>query len=143
MIKKQQDTFTFADAWLCHMEKEWESHWLKKIQELLNWNKFSYRLNKLYTLDNGRPGWDPMILFRCVILSEWFGMSDEALEEAMKFRVDFRKFVGLNWEDSAPDAMTYCVFRKRIRPIMDKLLKILNEQRLRNPLSVNSKIIRL
>ena len=112
MIKKQQDTFAFADSWLCHMEKEGESHWLKKIQELLNWNKFSYRLNKLYTLDNGRPGWDPMILFRCVILSEWFGMSDEALEEAMKFRVDFRKFVGLNWEDSAPDATTYCVFRK-------------------------------
>ena len=128
MIKKQKKTYTFADAWLSHTEKRWDKHWLKRVKDLVNWGKFDYRLEKLYELENGRPGWDPLVLFRCLIVAEWFGLSDENLEEAIEFRIDFRKFVGLNWEDSAPDATTYCVFRKRVAPIMDKLLRILNKQ---------------
>ena len=63
-----------------------------------------------------------------MILAEWYGLSNVGLEEAVEFRIDFRKFVGLHWEDSAPDATTFCVFRKRIAKILPKLLKILNDQ---------------
>ena len=50
------------------------------------------------------------------------------MEEAVEFRIDFRKFAGLRFEEEAPDATTFAVFRERILPIYHKLLKILNEQ---------------
>jgi len=49
------------------------------------------------------------------------------LEEAIEFRIDFRKFVGLGFEEEAPDSTTFSVFRERILPVHDKLFKILNE----------------
>lgn len=129
MIKKNESSVvTFADVWLTHTETRWKDHWMKKVLDKINWNKFGYRLEKLYTVDNGRPGWDPLVLFRCLILAQWSGLSDRQLEEAVEFRIDFRKFAGLRFEEEAPDATTFAVFRERILPIYDKLLRILNEQ---------------
>lgn len=129
MIKKNESSvITFADVWLDHTEIRWKNHWMKKVLDKINWNKFSYRLEKLYVADNGRPGWDPQVLLRCLILAQWYGLSDRQLEEAIEFRIDFRKFVGLRFEEEAPDATTFAVFRERILPIYDKLLRILNDQ---------------
>lgn len=129
MIKKNEKSgVTFADIWLGHTEKLWGKHWMKKVLDKINWNKFSYRLEKLYAADTGRPAWDPIVLFRCLILAQWFGLSDRDLEEAVEFRIDFRKFAGLRFEEEAPDATTFSTFRERILPIKDKLMEILNQQ---------------
>lgn len=128
MIRKQEKTVTFADIWLSHTEKKWKHHWLNKVLEKVNFNKFRYRFEKLYDEVNGRPGWDPILLFKCLLLAEWNNLSDRQLEEALNDRISFRKFVGLGWEEEAPDATTFSVFRERITPIMDKLLKMLNKQ---------------
>ena len=128
MIKEQKKRFTFVEAIAPHIEEKWGNHWLNRIDELINWNPFKYQLKKCYTLENGRPGWDPTLLFKCLILAEWYGLSDIGLEEAVEFRIDFRKFIGLNWEEAAPDATSYCVYRKRIQKVLPKLLKILNTQ---------------
>jgi len=56
MIKRNEKSVTFADVWLNHTETRWKDHWMKKILDKINWNKFGYRLEKLYTADNGRPG---------------------------------------------------------------------------------------
>lgn len=129
MLKKDTNpSVTFADVWLSHTEKNWDKHWLKKVSENVNWNKFSYRFEKLYNEDNGRPAWHPIIIFKALLLAQWHGLSDRDLEEALNDRISFRKFVGLKWEEQAPDASTFSVFRERILPIFDKLLKILNSQ---------------
>lgn len=128
MIQKQENKTTFADVWLSHTDKRWQKHWMKKVYDKINWNKFGYRLEKLYDQDNGRPAWDPIILFRCLILAQWYGLSDRQLEEAIEFRIDFRKFAGLDFGQEAPDATTFVVFRERILPIKDKLMRILNRQ---------------
>ena len=129
MLKKETNpSVTFADVWLSHTEKNWDKHWLKKVSEKVNWNKFSYRFEKLYNEENGRPAWNPIILFKSLLLAQWHGLSDRDLEEALNDRISFRKFVGLKWEEQAPDASTFAVFRERIMPIFDKLLRILNTQ---------------
>ena len=129
MIKREESSQgTFADVWLSHTEKKWGKHWLKKVRDNVNWNKFQYRFEKLYCENNGRPAWDPLVLFRCLLLAQWNNLSDRQLEEAVEFRIDFRKFVGLGWDEEAPDATTFCVFRERIMPIMDTLMRILNDQ---------------
>ena len=128
MIKKQEKTVTFADVWLSHTEKKWEHHWLKKVLDKVNFEKFRYRFEQLYDKDNGRPAWDPILLFKGLLLAQWNGLSDRQLEESIEFRIDYRKFIGLEWGQEAPDATTFSVFRERITPIMDKLLRILNKQ---------------
>jgi len=129
MLKKKNiPPVTFADVWLSHTEKNWEKHWLKKVSEKVNWNKFRYRFEKLYDESNGRPAWEPTIIFKALLLAQWHGLSDRDLEEALNDRISFRKFVGLKWEEQSPDASTFAVFRERILPIFNKLLGILNKQ---------------
>jgi len=129
MVKKEVvPKVTFADVWLSHTEKQWNKHWLKKVHDKVNWNKFRYRFEKLYSEGNGRPAWDPVMLFKCLLLAQWWGLSDRQLEEAVGDRFSFRKFLDLRWEEEAPDATTFCVFRDRIIKIMDKLMRIMEEQ---------------
>lgn len=128
MIKKRENTVAFADIWLSHTEKQWDNHWLKKVEKKVNWNKFSYRFEKLYDQDTGRPAWDSIVLFKALLLAQWYGLSDRDMEEALNDRISFRKFVGLRWDEDSPDATTFSVFRERILPIKDKLMRILNQQ---------------
>jgi IS5 family transposase len=106
----------------------WEKHWLKKVKELVNWVGFQVRIEKLYNPDEGRPAEEPVMLFRCLLLAQWYGLSDRQLEEALEFRIDFRKFVGLSYGEAAPDHSTFSVFRGRIERIWKKLLQKMNEQ---------------
>lgn len=130
MNKKNTDKrFTFLDLAIQQKQERWNNHWLKKILDLINWNKFTYRLEQLYSNeDNGRPAWDPVVLFRCLLLAQWYGLSDRALEEALEYRIDFCKFSGVDMNEAPPDATTFVNFRERIQPIWDKLLNILNKQ---------------
>lgn len=128
MLRKSVKRTTFADCLLAHTESKWGQHWLKKINELVNWNKFDYRFEQLYSKDEGRLAWDPTIIFKCLLLAQWYGLSDRQLEEAVTFRIDFRKFIGLDFDKEAPDATTFVKFRNRIEPIWNKLLNILNKQ---------------
>ncbi len=128
MLKKQQKQYTIADLWLAHTEKLWNRHWLKKVLDLVNWVPLEVRISKKYHPDLGRGAIPPLVLFRSLLLAEWYSLSDRQLEEALEFRIDFRKFAGLSYGEEAPDATTFCVFRERIKGIWKVLLKKLNIQ---------------
>jgi IS5 family transposase len=128
MLKKKQATYSFADEALQHAERRWENHWLKKVQDLIDGTTFRRKLNRLYSEDEGRPAWPPDVLFRCLLLAEWNGLSDTQLEEALVFRFDFRRFAGIELTAEVPDSTTFVVFRERIRPIREKLLELMNRQ---------------
>ena len=129
MLKKSDnEQISFADFSIKHKEKRWNSHWLKKVDDLINWKPFEKRLNKLYSKCEGRPAWEPILLFKCLLLSKWYTLSDRQLEEAMEFRIDFCKFVGLSLEKNAPDATTFSIFRQRIERLWKKFMSILNRQ---------------
>jgi IS5 family transposase len=129
MLKKKQERVTFIDIAVGPTAGvRWEKHWLKKIQDLIDWSKYRRKLNRLYSAEEGRPAWPPDMLFRCLLLAEWNGLSDSQLEEALAYRIDYKKFVGLDLDSEVPDATTFVVFRRRIQPIREKLLEILNRQ---------------
>lgn len=128
MLKKKQERVTFVDIAFQTTDERWNNHWLKKVQDLIDWTKFRRKLNRLYSEGEGRPAWNPDVLFRCLLLAEWNNLSDTQLEEALAFRIDYRRFAGLDLDGGVPDATTFVVFRKRILPIRDKLLEILNQQ---------------
>ena len=63
----------------------------------------------------GRPAWPALTMLKCVLLAKWFGLSDPQLEECLKDRLSFRRFVGLSLTDATPDETTFVRFRGRLR----------------------------
>jgi hypothetical protein len=55
MRKKKQATYSFADEALQSADRRWETHWLKIIQDLIDWTTFRRKRNRLYSKGDGRP----------------------------------------------------------------------------------------
>ena len=85
---------------------------LNKIDVLLDWEAFFPILKGgLKRSKRGPTGYDPITLFKCLLLGQWHGLSDEKLEKALKVRLDFMLFCGLDLYSSVPDHTTHCRFR--------------------------------
>lgn len=103
---------------------------LDKIILLLNWGPLGYRLEKHCRKQDGRPPFAPLMMFKALLLSQWYGLSDRELEEALCDRLSFRRFVGLGLEQATPDHTTLCRFRERLNEagLTVKLLALVNGQ---------------
>jgi IS5 family transposase len=55
-----------------------------------------------------------MLMFRALLLQQWYGLSDPGLEEALYDRMSFRRFVGLSGDEAAPDHSTLWRFRQAL-----------------------------
>jgi len=73
-------------------------------------------------------------MVKCLLMQRWFGLSDPMLEEMLRDRLSFRRFVGLSLEDKTPDETTFVRFRQRlikhgfVSTLFDKTLAILKER---------------
>lgn len=71
-----------------------------------------------YIEDPSRPGQrpiDPTVMVKALMLAKWYNLSDPQLEEQLKDRISFRRFVGLAQRDRTPDETTFVRFRARLR----------------------------
>jgi transposase, IS5 family len=70
------------------------------------------------------------VLLRCLLLQQWYRLSDPGLEEALSDRLSFRRFVGLALADPVPDHSTLSRFRSELvrRGLSEPLLAELNHQ---------------
>jgi transposase, IS5 family len=85
---------------------------LERLSELVKWYRFEKQLKGLRTETGpGRPGYQPLVLFKALLLQALYGLSDVELEEALADRLSFRRFIGLGWEETVPDSTTLCRFR--------------------------------
>ena len=88
---------------------------LSKVDALLDWRSFSPTLKRgLARSGMGPPGYDPLVLFKCLLTGQWHGLSDPKLERALKVRLDFMVFCGLDLHSSVPDETTHCRFRNAL-----------------------------
>ena len=88
---------------------------LSKVDALLDWRAFSPILKRgLARSGMGPPGYDPLVLFKCLLIGQWHGLSDPKLERALKVRLDFMVFCGLDLHSSVPDETTHCRFRNAL-----------------------------
>jgi len=102
---------------------------LDKIDHTINWEPLQQKMESLYSCDKrGRPGFPVVALFKAILLQQWYGLSDPAAEEAIDDRRSFRRFLGLNLAEKAPDHSTIHKFRDRIAPIISDLLTEVNRQ---------------
>lgn len=62
----------------------------------------------VYAAPVGRPSYGPLLLLKCLLLQQWYGLSDLDLEEALSDRLSFRRFVGLAVADPVSDHQLSC-----------------------------------
>ena len=88
---------------------------LSKIDALLDWAAFSPILKRgLGRSGVGPQGYDPLVLFKCLLIGQWHGLSDPKLERALKVRLDFMIFCGLDLHAAVPDETTHRRFRNAL-----------------------------
>jgi IS5 family transposase len=103
---------------------------LERIAALVDWAAFARLLGDVYAAPVGRPSYGPVVLLKCLLLQQWYRLSDPGLEEALSDRLSFRRFVGLALADPVPDHSTLSRFRSELtrRGLAEQLLRELNRQ---------------
>jgi IS5 family transposase len=90
------------------------NHRLEGIASLLDWAAVEVVLAGLRSGERGAPPYPAVLMFRALLLQQWYGLSDPGLEEALNDRLSFRRFVGLGMEVAAPDHATLWRFREAL-----------------------------
>ena len=62
----------------------------------------------------GRPPYDPVLMFKVLVLQTLYTLSDDQTEDQLKDRLSFMRFVGLALHDPVPDAKTIWLFREQL-----------------------------
>lgn len=107
---------------------------LGKINEHINWEIFRSALNKIFKKaakgPGGRPPYDYIIMFKILILQEYFGLSDEQMEYQITDRFSFMRFLGIRTYEKVPDQNTIWNFREQLKEKdrVKKLFKIFKKE---------------
>ena len=119
MVAQETHQIGFAEAFV---KQTFINTVLDKIDTLIDWEPLRKMMESQYTPDGpGRPGFPPVLLFKAVLLQQWYNLSDLALKEAIDDRFSFRRFLGLNLDEKVPDHSNVHKFRDRISPIIADL----------------------
>ena len=107
-----------------------DKSFLTKIDRQINWQRVEDKLQGLYCDHNGRMSHPPIVLFKILLLEQWYGLSDPEAEEAVRDRLSFHKFLGLNFDDPVPDETTICRFRNKLKAnrLYEELFSAINAQ---------------
>jgi len=107
------DSFT---TWILRgiHEKQGKSR-LSQISDMIDWEPIRQILDEMY--DNtsekgGRPNCDVILMFKILILQQWYGLSDLAVERQMADRISFMAFLG--FPSPFPDSRTIWLFKERM-----------------------------
>jgi len=103
---------------------------LERINELLDWTALAGIVDQLHASRHGAPAYPPLVMLKALLLSQWYGLSDPATEEALADRLSFRRFCGLSLHDAVPDHSTIHRFRDALgRTGLDRrLFEAVNRQ---------------
>jgi transposase, IS5 family len=100
-----------------HSKKECrKTAFLSELEEWLNFEQFRPLLETEFRAHAlGQSSYDPLVLFKVMLLQKWYDLSDPDVEELLYDRMSFRDFLGLGLDDTVPDETTICLFRKRLK----------------------------
>jgi len=88
---------------------------LKKLDSLLDFSNIYEVARKYYCKDNGRPSYDPVVMFKILFLGFLYNVSGEQnLLDEVSDRASFRQFVGLDLTDNIPDRTSLVKFRMKL-----------------------------
>ena len=107
---------------------------LPKLERTIDWEGFRPYLDKVYKnsepAKGGRPHYDEVLMFKVLVLQQFYNLSDDQTEFQIRDRYSFCRFLGLSPEGKVPDAKTVWVYRERLKELdlMDQLFDELMNQ---------------
>lgn len=95
-----------------------EDHLLRKIEKVMDYDWLYERLSPYYCHDNGRPGTDPVVLIKMVLIQHLFGIpSLRQTYREIQVNLAYRWFLGYSLLDEIPHFATVSyAFCKRFPP---------------------------
>ena len=93
---------------------------INKLNEVIDWEMFREELESIMGYGKrdwskgGRPPYDPVLMFKVLVLQKYHGLSDEQSETQNRDRLSFMGFLGLHLGDAIPDARTIWDFKQAL-----------------------------
>lgn len=118
MAVRKNGSMGFVDAAMADLGGPRSAALLERLDAATPWETLAAPIRALPEYNNpgaGHPPWCPVLMLKCLMLQKWNNLSDPGLEENLKDRISFRKFVGLSFTDKTPDETTFVKFRARLR----------------------------
>lgn len=128
-MKTNSKSFTFADLITRSKTKITRTgHFLDHVNEIVDFSFTQDIHKKIHNVDKqrGRNPYSARLMFKVILLQQWFGLSDAEAEEQIYDRKSFQDFLGLTHDDNIPDETTICRFRGNL--IKNKVDKIFFEE---------------
>jgi IS5 family transposase len=91
---------------------------LEKLNAVVPWEVFRKPLAKALKRSDGakggRPPYDPVLMFKILVLQALYNLSDDQAEFQIQDRLSFMRFLGLGLSEKVPDAKTIWLFREHL-----------------------------
>ena len=91
---------------------------LDQLNQRIDWSSFEPVLKKNlnYKKRNkgGRKPYDPLLMFKVLILQKYYNLSEEDTEFQILDRFSFQRFLALSISDKVPDKNTIWLFKQRL-----------------------------
>lgn len=119
-MKPSQNYFYFSSYWI-YSQIQIPANRLIELKAKIDFEQFKpviySKLNLIDGVTYNATKWDPMLLFKCVLLGVYFDYSDAELEYQLKNRLDFKHFLEFDHSDLVPDEKTIWKFRDDLRKV--------------------------
>ena len=105
---------------------------LVKINKVINWEMFRKTIEQAIRKDmskGGRPPFDAVLMFKIVMLQQWYGLSDMSAEYHINDSLSYMRFLDLEIGDKVPDGNTIWDFKEALKKndVDRKLFDLFNE----------------
>ena len=87
---------------------------LDDLDKLIDWSPVAKLLDPLYSASKGEPAWPPLAMFKALLLSIWYDLSDVKLAEALDDRGAFRRFCGFSANEATPERTAFVRYRRQL-----------------------------
>jgi IS5 family transposase len=88
------------------------------MKEKIDWEMFREKIEKAIRKPDyskgGRPAWDTVLMFKIVMLQQWYNLSDGNTEYQINDRLSFQRFLDIECGGKVPDCNTIWDFKQAL-----------------------------
>jgi transposase len=91
-----------------------EDHILRQLERIIDFERFRPVLEMHYSPNDGRPAWDPVLMFKLDLASIHFRWSDRELMRHAQVNMAVRLFINIGCQTKLPHHTSMTYFRNRV-----------------------------
>ena len=89
-------------------------HYLRRLKAVVDFTPLRALVADCYAAELGRPGLDPVVLLKLLLLQQHYGWSDAGVLQQAQVNVALRYFLDWSLTTTPPDSSLLTVFRQRL-----------------------------